>query len=141
MAETKIIPIFPLDLVLFPRQELPLRIFEPRYKQLVDDCMLGDGQFGVCLIDEHNSVKGWNSPNLVGTIAKINKCEDVELDGLQLHIETMGRSSFRIKKLFHLLFLNLQTMIHFQLRDMKKFLRYMNKLELTKKCTYKLKLK
>ena len=42
MTETKIIPIFPLDLVLFPRQELPLRVFEPRYKQLVDDCMLGD---------------------------------------------------------------------------------------------------
>jgi len=41
MSEKKIIPIFPLDLVLFPRQELPLRIFEPRYKQLVDDCMLG----------------------------------------------------------------------------------------------------
>ena len=85
MSETKIIPIFPLDLVLFPRQELPLRIFEPRYKQLVDDCMLGDGQFGVCLIDEQNSVNGWNSPKLVGTIAKISKCEDVELDGLQLH--------------------------------------------------------
>ena len=98
MSETKIIPIFPLDLVLFPRQELPLRIFEPRYKQLVDDCMLGDGQFGVCLIDEQNSVNGWNSPKLVGTIAKISKCEDVELDGLQLHIETMGRNSFRIKK-------------------------------------------
>ncbi|MFL2907056.1 MAG: LON domain containing protein [Nitrosopumilus sp.] len=99
MSETKIIPIFPLDLVLFPRQELPLRIFEPRYKQLVDDCMLGDGQFGVCLIDEQNSVNGWNSPKLVGTIAKISKCEDVELDGLQLHIETMGRNSFRIKKI------------------------------------------
>ena len=99
MTETKIIPIFPLDLVLFPRQELPLRIFEPRYKQLVDDCMLGDGQFGVCLIDEHNSVNGWNSPKMIGTIAKISKCEDVELDGLQLHIETMGRNSFRIKKI------------------------------------------
>jgi Lon protease-like protein len=99
LTETKIIPIFPLDLVLFPRQELPLRIFEPRYKQLVDDCMLGDGQFGVCLIDENNSVNGWNSPNLVGTIAKISKCEDVELDGLQLNIETVGRSSFKIKKI------------------------------------------
>ena len=73
---------------MFPRQELPLRVFEPRYKQLVDDCMLGDGQFGVCLIDETNSVSGWNSPKLVGTIAKITKCQDVELDGLQLHIET-----------------------------------------------------
>ena len=99
MAETKIIPIFPLDLVLFPRQELPLRIFEPRYKQLVDDCMIGDGQFGVCLIDESNSINGWNSPKLVGTIAKISKCEDVELDGLQLHIETLGRNSFKIKKI------------------------------------------
>lgn len=99
MSQTKIIPIFPLDLVLFPRQELPLRIFEPRYKQLVDDCMLGDGQFGVCLIDETNSINGWNSPKSVGTIAKITKCEDVELDGLQLHIETLGRNSFRIKKI------------------------------------------
>ena len=99
MTETKIIPIFPLDLVLFPRQELPLRIFEPRYKQLVDDCMIGDGQFGVCLIDEYNSVNGWNSPKLVGTIAKISKCEDVEIDGLQLHIETLGRNSFRIKRI------------------------------------------
>ena len=99
MAQTKIIPIFPLDLVLFPRQGLPLRIFEPRYKQLVDDCMLGDGQFGVCLIDANNSVNGWNSPTLVGTIAKITKCEDVELDGLQLHIETIGRNSFIIKKI------------------------------------------
>ena len=99
MAQTKIIPIFPLDLVLFPRQELPLRIFEPRYKQLVDDCMLGDGQFGVCLIDANTSVNGWNSPKLVGTIAKITKCEDVELDGLQLQIETIGRNSFIIKKI------------------------------------------
>jgi len=99
LTETKIIPIFPLDLVLFPRQELPLRIFEPRYKQLVDDCMLGDGQFGVCLIDENNSVNGWDSPKMVGTIAKISKCEDVELDGLQLNIETIGRNSFKIKKI------------------------------------------
>jgi len=99
LTRTKIIPIFPLDLVLFPRQELPLRIFEPRYKQLVDDCMLGDGQFGVCLIDEKNSVNGWNSPKLVGTIAKITKCEDIQLDGLQLHIETIGRNSFKIKKI------------------------------------------
>ena len=85
--------------MLFPRQELPLRIFEPRYKQLVDDCMLGDGQFGVCLIDEGKSVTGWNAPRMVGTIAKITKCKDVEMDGLQLHIETLGRNSFRIKKI------------------------------------------
>ncbi|EIJ66199.1 hypothetical protein BD31_I0400 [Candidatus Nitrosopumilus salaria BD31] len=61
--------------------------------------MLGDGQFGVCLIDETNSVNGWNSPKMVGTIAKISKCEDVSLDGLQLHIETIGRNSFKIKRI------------------------------------------
>ena len=99
MTTTKLIPIFPLDLVLFPRQELPLRIFEPRYKQLVEDCMLGDGQFGVCLIDANNSVNGWDSPRLVGTIAKITKCEDIGLDGLQLQIETIGRNPFKINKI------------------------------------------
>jgi Lon protease-like protein len=61
--------------------------------------MIGDGQFGVCLIDENNSVNGWNSPKLVGTMAKISKCEDVEMDGLQLHIETIGRNSFKIKRI------------------------------------------
>ena len=96
---SKIIPIFPLDLVLFPRQELPLRIFEPRYKQLVDDCMLGDGQFGVCLIDKTGSVNGWNAPRLVGTVAKITKCKDAGLDGLQLHIEAVGRNPFKITKI------------------------------------------
>ena len=61
--------------------------------------MLGDGQFGVCLIDPNNSVKEWNAPQMVGTIAKITKCKDVELDGLQLHIETIGRNSFKISKI------------------------------------------
>lgn len=99
MTQTKIVPIFPLDLVLFPRQELPLRIFEPRYKQLVDDCMLGDGQFGVCLVDPSNLIRGWNGPKSIGTIVKITKCEDVEVDGMQLNVQTMGRSKFRIKKI------------------------------------------
>ena len=86
-------------MVLFPRQELPLRIFEPRYKQLVDDCMLSDGQFGVCLVDSTNQILGWNGPKNIGTIAKITKCEDVDMDGMQLHIQTIGRSKFRIKKI------------------------------------------
>jgi Lon protease-like protein len=99
LTQTKIIPIFPLDLVLFPRQELPLRIFEPRYKQLVDDCIVGDGQFGVCLIDANNTISGWTAPKSIGTIAKITKCKDIELDGMQLHIETVGRNKFKINKI------------------------------------------
>ena len=88
-----------MDLVLFPRQELPLRIFEPRYKQLVDDCMINDGQFGVCLIDPRNTINGWNAPRQTGTITKITQCRDAELDGMQLHIETIGRNKFKIIKI------------------------------------------
>ena len=99
MAAQKTIPIFPLDLVLFPRQDLQLRVFEPRYKQLVDDCMLGDRRFGVCLIKKNSSVLGWDMPHAVGTLAKITKCEDVGFDGLQLLIETMGRNPFRITEI------------------------------------------
>ncbi len=95
----RILPIFPLDLVLFPRQELPLRIFEPRYKQLVDDCMLNDGQFGICLIDKKNTVMGWQSPLQIGTIAKIRKIHDADISGTQLHIETIGHSRFKILRL------------------------------------------
>lgn len=93
--ETKTIPIFPLDLVLFPRQELPLKIFEPRYKQLVEDCTLGDGLFGVCLTGP-GDVSGWSAPVGVGTVTKITRCQDVGLDGMQLHIDTVGRGKFRI---------------------------------------------
>ena len=61
--------------------------------------MLGDGQFGVCLVDSNNLISGWNGPKTIGTIAKITKCEDIELDGMQLSILTMGRSKFKIKEI------------------------------------------
>ena len=95
----RIIPIFPLDLVLFPRQELPLKIFEPRYKQLVDDCIIGDGRFGVCLADPNSTVRGWTAPRTMGTIAKIIQCKDVEPDGMQIQLETVGRNMFKICKI------------------------------------------
>ncbi len=61
--------------------------------------MLGDGLFGVCLVDQNNLIRGWNGPKSIGTIVKITKCEDVEVDGMQLQVQTMGRSKFRIKKI------------------------------------------
>ncbi len=77
MGEIKIIPIFPLDLVLFPNQELPLRIFEPRYKQMIDDCMLSNKEFGVCLINSEKTVSNWQAPHTIGTIAKIIDCNEI----------------------------------------------------------------
>src|SRR6266849_10942666 len=41
------LPIFPLPIVLFPGAPQPLHIFEPRYRQLVHDCLAGDRRFGV----------------------------------------------------------------------------------------------
>lgn len=94
----RILPIFPLNVVLFPRQELSLNIFEPRYKQMVEDCMLGDGLFGVCLKGQGN-VAGWQSPCSVGTITRIVRCKDTNLDGLNMRIDTVGRSRFHIQKI------------------------------------------
>ena len=45
------LPMFPLGAVLFPSMVLPLHVFEPRYRALVDDCVDGDGEFGVVLIE------------------------------------------------------------------------------------------
>ena len=96
MGKTKIIPIFPLDLVLFPNQELPLRIFEPRYKQMIDDCMLGKKEFGVCLTDPEKTVLGWQASYDIGTIAKIIDCKDIDSTSGHLLINTKGHRKFRI---------------------------------------------
>ena len=99
MNETKIIPIFPLDLVLFPNQELPLRIFEPRYKQMVDDCMLGGKEFGICLGHDSATLSNWQAPYDIGTIAKIIDCKDVDSTSGHLFLNIRGRRKFRITHL------------------------------------------
>ena len=42
--------MFPLQAVLLPGMALPLHVFEPRYRALMDDCLAGDREFGVALI-------------------------------------------------------------------------------------------
>jgi len=46
------IPIFPLELVLFPGQALPLHIFEPRYRQMTRECLDRQSPFGIVLMRE-----------------------------------------------------------------------------------------
>ena len=41
------IPLFPLDLVLFPGAPLPLHIFEDRYKEMIGECIRDGGEFGI----------------------------------------------------------------------------------------------
>ncbi len=47
-----LLPIFPLPLVLFPRATVPLHIFEPRYRNLLADCLAGDREFGIVCLPE-----------------------------------------------------------------------------------------
>ena len=56
MRET--LPIFPLNTVLFPGAPLPLRIFEPRYREMLKRCLDGGRRFGVVLIKSGPEVGG-----------------------------------------------------------------------------------
>jgi uncharacterized protein len=64
-------PMFPLESAFLPAEDLPLRIFEPRYSQLVADCLAGDPVFGVVLIAAGREVGGDDDRYDVGTLARI----------------------------------------------------------------------
>ena len=66
------LPMFPLEVALLPDADLPLRIFEPRYSQLVADCLAADDPvFGVVLIAAGREVGGGDDRYDVGALARI----------------------------------------------------------------------
>lgn len=67
----RISPMFPLESVRLPGEDLPLRIFEPRYSALVRDCLAGEATFGVVLISAGREVGGQDVRHDVGTLARI----------------------------------------------------------------------
>jgi len=67
----KKIPMFPLSLVLFPEQILPLHIFEDRYRTMVEEIIDKDREFGVVLIERGSEVGGGDTRKSVGTLAEI----------------------------------------------------------------------
>jgi uncharacterized protein len=70
-------PMFPLETALLPEEELPLRIFEPRYAALVSDCLnAADPVFGVVLIAAGREVGGGEERYDVGTLARIVEYQD-----------------------------------------------------------------
>ena len=70
-------PMFPLEAALLPGEELPLRIFEPRYSALVNDCLKADQPvFGVVLIAAGREVGGGDQRCEIGTLARIVVCQD-----------------------------------------------------------------
>ena len=88
------IPLFPLNVVLFPEGELKLRIFEPRYIDMVSDCLRNDTGFGVCLIQEDKDMSNSADFFSMGTYAKIIDWSQME-DGL-LGIVIKGEKRFRV---------------------------------------------
>jgi len=88
------IPIFALNTVLFPGGVLPLRIFEPRYLDMVSDCLKNDKDFGVCLIFKGSEVGKPAEVFEIGTLANITNW-DQEAGGL-LEITTIGTKRFRV---------------------------------------------
>ena len=88
------IPIFPLQTVLHPGGPLSLRIFEPRYLDMVSRCLKDEVGFGVCLIRE-GSETGPAKVHETGTLARIKDWSQGQ-DGL-LHILAWGEGRFRIQ--------------------------------------------
>lgn len=97
MAER--LPLFLLDTVLLPQTQLPLHVFEPRYLEMVRQCLERDSLFGVNLIAEGSEVGGVASPALVGTTARILSLRH-QPDGRILLIAG-GERRYRIIELDH----------------------------------------
>lgn len=63
--------MFPLEVAMLPGEQLPLRIFEPRYSAMITDCLAADRAFGVVLIAAGREVGGGDARNDVGALARI----------------------------------------------------------------------
>lgn len=76
MTESLELAMFPLESALLPDQDLPLRIFEPRYGALVRHCTDTGDPFGVVLISRGREVGGGDARCDVGVLARITECVD-----------------------------------------------------------------
>ena len=88
MPESERIPVFPLRLVLFPNEVLPLHIFEPRYTEMIKYCLDQDSVFGVVTEMERGLAD-------FGSTARIRRVIRQYDDG-RLDIETTGETRFRL---------------------------------------------
>ena len=86
------LPLFPLKVVLYPGQPLPLHIFEPRYRLMVQECDRLERPFGVVLNLDDEVAQ-------VGTTARIRKFLQVYEDGRK-DILTVGEQRFRVVETF-----------------------------------------
>ena len=88
---TNFIPVFPLGIVVYPGEMVNLHIFEPRYKQLVNECYKEGKPFGIPTVIE-------NKLNEMGTLVKITELVKVYDNG-EMDIRTQGMRVFRVLEL------------------------------------------
>jgi len=85
---TNFIPIFPLSIVVFPGEELNLHIFEPRYKQLINDCYAEHRAFGIPTMIGSEVME-------FGTLVSVSDIKEVYDDG-KMDIRTSAGNVFRV---------------------------------------------
>ena len=83
--------MFPLETAFLPNQDLPLRIFEPRYVALVRHCVDTGEPFGVVLISRGREVGGGDSRCEVGVLCAIDECVEQGADRYSLRCRTGER--------------------------------------------------
>jgi len=88
------VALFPLNAVLFPQGVLPLRVFEPRYMDMVRTCLREDRPFGVCRLLGGSEVGAAALPEPIGCLATIESWDMQQL-GL-LHLRALGGARFRV---------------------------------------------
>jgi len=85
---TNFIPIFPLSIVVYPGEKLNLHIFEPRYKELITDCLQKQKPFGIPTVIKDKVAE-------MGTIVEIKEVSKTYEDG-RMDIKTEGVGIFKI---------------------------------------------
>jgi Lon protease-like protein len=86
-----LLPLFPLDLVLLPGTPLPLHIFEPRYREMISECLDQSRHFGVLRGKEQELAE-------IGCTAEILTVTKKYPDG-RMDIVTEGRARFEVLQL------------------------------------------
>jgi uncharacterized protein len=90
-----VLPMFPLGSVLLPGSVLPLHVFEPRYRQLIADCLAADDhEFGVTLIERGSEVGGGDQRTTVGTVARM--VQVAELDDGRYAVVSVGTRRIKV---------------------------------------------
>ncbi len=89
------LPLFPLPVVLFPGVPLPLHIFEPRYRKMLDDIRVGNNFFGLSYFDSSASDAELPPAGHVGCVAEVTETQSLP-DG-RSNILTIGLIRYRVE--------------------------------------------